>query len=170
MRFVTIDPQPSLTAACIHTPPYNYKLVKVPFVPNCSHLKMNRNDKCRNWLNHHTYKIKNHLDIVSEYIPDDIDQIYIEGQFKGRAMIGIDYFMRGYFSLKYPNARVHTLSAKTWKTILDEGVQKGKSYYEEKMWEEIDTDNVFDLCPDELGNRNHDLVDVYCMMKYLLKN
>lgn len=114
-------------------------------------------------------KIKSHLDIVSEYIPEETDQIYIEGQFRGKAMIGLDYFMRGYFSVKYPLARIGTLSARSWKSILGP-VRVGKNYYENEIWEEeINQDDIIDLCEGDLLKRKHDVVDVHCMMKYVLK-
>lgn len=169
MILVTIDPQPSLTAMCVYTHPNNYQFVKLPLIPDCSHLKMDRNEKCRHWLNHSPHRIRQHLDTLSEYIPDNVSKIYIEGQFKGKAMIGLDYFMRGYFSLKFPCARVHTLSARTWKSILGQAVKKGKSYYEEELWSELENPQVTDLCTGDLVDRNHDLVDVYGMMKYVNK-
>lgn len=171
---ITIDPQPCLTALCIRNvtyPEIPWKVCKITFVTGTQ----NKNTRLCALLNHHTKVVKDHLDEVfspevlgfDDY--ENIETVYVEGQFKGKAMICLEAFMKGYITTRFENAKCHSLSAREWKKILPT-IARGKSYYEDEIWNEYVLPNceILDLTTGSLAGRNHDIVDAFLMMQYTL--
>lgn len=175
---ITIDPQPTLMGICIKNktvPSDRWRCVKVPFVEGSY---KNKNKTLCQWMNHRPDRVISKFDYMFSHeilcidnLDQELEEVHVEGQFQGKAMICLEAFIKGYFSTKYPLARVHSLPARSWKIILGCKAKKGKEYYEKEQYAELyETCQIDDYCEGNLlRRRNHDIVDAYCMMKYLNK-
>ncbi len=178
---LTIDPQPTLTAVCVRRQDGIKSLYKIPFVPK---KRKSRDKILLGWMNHDINKMSSHFRTVFDLIETNnpsstFDSIYIEGQWRGKAMIGLECFLKGWLSASYPNAVIDSLPAMTWKKILfilgyteSEHAPKGKELYFNQEWQVIQEEciEINDLCPDDnekLREKNDDIVDAFLMMKYV---
>lgn len=160
-----VDPQPTLNALCIVKPDGSILCVAEPLCTS----GRNKSTQMCTWLNHHTEKITQHLDILFSSLDRDEKLIFcIEGQFKGKSMIGLEAFIKGWVSSHFTNVTICSCPGKTWKKHILGSSALAKEEYEASTWNEMLSKNVtFDGSWD-LDKRKHDVVDAYLIAKYII--
>ena len=163
-----MDPQPTLSAVGIRYPDGSLKLIKHKLCTS----KKNKMTQMNTWLNKTPHKISNHLiKLFEDHVSRD-DPVFfcIEGQMKSKATVALESFIKGFMSVYFADIIVISYPAKTWQSILDERPDYRKSYERETL-AEIHDHNTELVVIDEIADthRNHDIVDAYLMIKFVLK-
>lgn len=173
---ITVDPQPTLTATSIRYPNGHIECYGRKLATS----KRGKSRQICGWLNNNPERISDHFDSiffgVTEYIYEgqtlgeaiSVDFV-IEGQFKSKATMGLETFMKGWASVYFPcETRVRSIRAMDWQKVLESKPEERKDYAAETYLEMMMNDDVHIYLDDEFitGKRVHDITDTYLMLKW----
>lgn len=160
---ITIDPQPTLTAATIRfldgTIVCASKLL-------CTS-KRGKNRQICNWLNKSPDKVADHLKELFRDVGVAKDHpvfLFVECQTLNKSNIALEGFIKGWCMAHFTDIDMIAFPATTWQRII-EPAPKTRKDYEKRVLAEMKQDpNVVFV---GLTQRKHDLVDTYLMLRFI---